>query len=170
MIQVANRQSQYQYYGYLWSYATRNYGISCNGTAIDPGVYCYQHQGALLIFSYTRQQDEIIRPYHRLDIESTPRRLELSAHVPQLHSITVTSGERNGDSNHLHIDCLFNWFFTLTTKKTSNLRLTGPLWWESTDYRWILLKKGQWYGKRFIFMASTCFVGISRTQKKEFVP
>ena len=36
--------------------------------------------------------------------------------------------ERYIVSNHRHIDCLFNNLVRLTPKKTTNLRLTGPLW------------------------------------------
>ena len=35
-------------------------------------------------------------------------------------------------SNHRQLDCLFNCLFNLTTKKTSKLHITGPLWGEST--------------------------------------
>ena len=51
--------------------------------------------------------------------------------------------------------CLFNSFFWLTTKKSSKPRITGPLWGESTGYRWIPYTKGQYCGKYFHEMTSS---------------
>ena len=44
--------------------------------------------------------------------------------------------------NHRHMDCLFISLFWLTTSKTSELSITGPLWRESIGDRWIALTKG----------------------------
>ena len=63
-----------------------------------------------------------------------------------------------GTSNHLQLDCLFDSLLTrLTTKPTSNIHITGPLWGEPQD-RWIPLTKGQKYGKHFHFMTSSRIV------------
>ena len=45
--------------------------------------------------------------------------------------ITVTSHEVYGVATHRQLKCLFNNFFNLTTNKTSNLQITGPLSGES---------------------------------------
>ena len=42
--------------------------------------------------------------------------------------IVVTSHERSGVSKHRQLDCLFSSLIRLTTQKSSNLRITGPLW------------------------------------------
>ena len=47
-------------------------------------------------------------------------------------SLQWRQNERGGVSNHQRLDCL-----------TSKLRVTGPLWGESTGDRWIALTKGQ---------------------------
>ena len=51
--------------------------------------------------------------------------------------------EHHGALNHQPFDCLFNTVFNLTSKETQKVRVTGPLWGESTGDRWILLAKGQ---------------------------
>ena len=56
---------------------------------------------------------------------------------------TVTSRKHHDVSNHRQLDFLFNTLMLITTKKTPQLRITGPLWRESTGYRWIPLTKGQ---------------------------
>ena len=45
----------------------------------------------------------------------------------------MTLHERNGVSNYRRIGCLFKGLWRLTPKKTSKLRIAGPLWEESTD-------------------------------------
>ena len=42
--------------------------------------------------------------------------------------------ERHGVSNHQPLDCLFYALFKLTSKKTSKVRVTGPLW--GKIHRW----------------------------------
>ena len=55
---------------------------------------------------------------------------------------------------HLPLHCLFSSLHRLTSKETSKLYITGPLWGESTGDRWIPLTKGQSWG--FCFMMSSC--------------
>ena len=50
--------------------------------------------------------------------------------------------ERLGVSNHQPLD-LFYALFKLTSRKTSKVRVTGPLWGKFTGDRWIFLTKGQ---------------------------
>ena len=58
-------------------------------------------------------------------------------------TITVTSHEQHGISNHWQFHCLLNhFFFRHTSKKRSNL-ITVHLWWEPTSHWWISLTKGQ---------------------------
>ena len=42
-----------------------------------------------------------------------------------------------GTAKHRQLDCLYNSFFGLTTKKTRKLCITNPLWEEFTDQWWI---------------------------------
>ena len=46
-------------------------------------------------------------------------------------------------SNQLQLDCLYNNLFRLTSKNTSVLCITSPVWRESTSIWWIPLTKGQ---------------------------
>ena len=63
--------------------------------------------------------------------------------------IKMTSHEPHIFSDHRQLDCLFNNLFKLTLKKTSKLRISGPLWVESTrDWR-IPLTEDQYCGKHF---------------------
>ena len=57
-----------------------------------------------------------------------------------------------GISNHQQFDCLFR----LTANRTSKIRITGPLWEESTSHWWIPLTKGQQFGTYFHVKASPC--------------
>ena len=50
--------------------------------------------------------------------------------------ITVISQERYGVTNHRHYDCLLSILCSLTTKNTSKLHITGPLWGEFIGDRW----------------------------------
>ena len=52
-------------------------------------------------------------------------------------SLQWRHNERDGVSNHRHLDCLFNCVFRRRSKKTSKLRVTGPLWGEFTGDWWI---------------------------------
>ena len=54
-------------------------------------------------------------------------------------SIIVTSRDRWGVSNQPQLDC----FFEAQKKNPPRLRITGPLWGESTGDRWIPLTKGR---------------------------
>ena len=51
--------------------------------------------------------------------------------------------EHHNISNHQQLNSLFSRLFNLATMETSKLRITGPLWGESTDDWWIPLTKGQ---------------------------
>ena len=46
-------------------------------------------------------------------------------------------------TNHMQLDCLFNNMFSVTSKKTSKLCITGLLWGEYISDWWIPLTKGQ---------------------------
>ena len=59
-------------------------------------------------------------------------------------------------SNHRRLDCLLNRLFRRRIQKTSKLRFPDPFWRESTGHRWIPLIKGQWCGKWFNLMTSSC--------------
>ena len=63
---------------------------------------------------------------------STPARTG-TVSTGTLHYSSVTWVSRV--PNHRHIDYLFNSWFRLTTKKTTNIRITSPL-----CYRWIPLR------------------------------
>ena len=59
--------------------------------------------------------------------------------------------ERHGVSNHGRLDCLFNYLFRHTSKKTSKFRLTGLC----EGHRWTPCTQGQWRGKCFHLMTSS---------------
>ena len=53
--------------------------------------------------------------------------------------------------NHSKIDCLFNIWLKLSTMETSKLRITVPLWLETTIHQWIpftvpVMLKATWTG------------------------
>ena len=62
---------------------------------------------------------------------------------------------RDRVSNHQPHDCLLNRLFRRRSKKTSKLRVTGPLCGEFTGDRWIPRTKGQQCGKCFHLMTSS---------------
>ena len=49
---------------------------------------------------------------------------------------TMMLNERLNISGYLSMNCLFNSLFRLTPQETSKLRITGPLWGESTKGQW----------------------------------
>ena len=60
--------------------------------------------------------------------------------VPTDHYSSAASlHQSHGISNHLEVNCFFNILFWLTTKKTTNLCITGPLWGESISDHCIAL-------------------------------
>ena len=69
---------------------------------------------------------------------------------------------RDDVSNHQPYDCLLNRLFRRRLKKTSKLCVTG-LWGEFTDDQWIPRTKGQWRGKCFHLMKSSCEFGLEST-------
>ena len=68
--------------------------------------------------------------------------------------ITVMSHEHQDTLNHQQLACLLN-SLPIPTKETSKLCITGPLWEELTNHRWIPLTKGQSYRKNFDVMTSS---------------
>ena len=62
--------------------------------------------------------------------------------------ITVTLQERHAIAKHRLPDGLFESFPRPTSKKTSKLRITDPMWRESARYRRIPVTKGQYNVKR----------------------
>ena len=62
--------------------------------------------------------------------------------VPTNQQFMVTSHGSVDVLNNRLLDCLFNILFSLTSKKISMLRITGPLWGESSDHRWIPCSNG----------------------------
>ena len=67
----------------------------------------------------------------------------------------------DGVSNHQPHEYLLNCLFRRRSKKTSKPRVTGPLCGEFTGNRWIPRTNGQWRGKCFHLMTSSCNVKIS---------
>ena len=61
----------------------------------------------------------------------------------------MTSDERYCSSNHRQLNWLFNRLLLLTTKRTPKLRITGPLWGESTGDRSIFPHKNLLTQKEF---------------------
>ena len=72
-----------------------------------------------------------------------------------LHAHYGDVTKAHGDSDHRLLKCLFNSLLGASIKGTSKIRITGPLWRESTGDRWIPLTKGQLCGKRFDVMTSS---------------
>ena len=66
--------------------------------------------------------------------------------------ITMTSHERHIVSNYWSFDCLFNSVYLRNIK----VHITGRLWGELTDDRWIPRTKGQWCWTNFHMMTSSC--------------
>ena len=64
--------------------------------------------------------------------------------------------ERDGVSNPQRLDCLLNRLFRCRSRKTSKLRVTGPLCGEFNGGRWIPRTRGQLRGKCFHLMTSSC--------------
>ena len=62
--------------------------------------------------------------------------------LSKCHNIVVTSHGRQGVSNHRHLYCLLNNLYRLTSKKTSKLRIIGPLIGESTSAWGAVMRKG----------------------------
>ena len=84
---------------------------------------CYQMNNSVLVYNRT------IFPWHVCSVATT----HFLSEVLKLQSkfcctITVTSHERHGASSHRILKWLFNSLFSQTTKKTSNLHITGSLW------------------------------------------
>ena len=73
---------------------------------------------------------------------------------PDIESGTHYMSVMHGGWNHQQLGCLLNSLLGLITKKASRLDITGPLW--STSDRWLHLTKGQWCGKPFHVMTSSC--------------
>ena len=71
--------------------------------------------------------------------------------------ITITSHDCHGVYNHRQRDCLFR----MTTKKTSKLRVTGPLWGESTDLPSQSAGDNRWFPSQRVSNAE-CMSMVSR--------
>ena len=67
----------------------------------------------------------------------------LSSHIIHGHTLQWRHNEHDGVSNHQRQGCLLNRLFRRRSKKTSNLRITGPLCGKFTGDRWIPHTKGQ---------------------------
>ena len=59
-------------------------------------------------------------------------------------SFNVPSDGQVSHPNDFRFPCMIDISWTMMTENT--FRVTGPLWGESTDHRWIPLTKGQWHG------------------------
>ena len=84
---------------------------------------CYQMNNSVLVYNRT------IFPWHICSIATT----HFLSEVLKLQNkfccmVTVTSHERHGASSNRILECFFNSIFSKTTKKTSNLHITGSLW------------------------------------------
>ena len=78
-----------------------------------------------------------------------------------MKSLEGRHNQRDGVSNHRRFDCMLKRLFRQKWKKYQSSALLGPLWWESTSDRWIFLTKGQYRGKSFHLMTSSCQMGPS---------
>ena len=65
-----------------------------------------------------------------------------SLSIVRAHCITVMTHGCTGISNHLPLDCLFNSWLRILSKK-SNVQITRFLWRKFIGDRWISLTKGQ---------------------------
>ena len=61
--------------------------------------------------------------------------------LPDNITVTVTFHECHGISNHWQLNYLFNSSFQLTSKKTSQLHITGPMSGKTTGDQWISLTR-----------------------------
>ena len=61
--------------------------------------------------------------------------------LPDNITVTVTFHECHGISNHWQLNYLFNSGFQLTSKKTSQLHITGPMSSKTTGDQWISLTR-----------------------------
>ena len=59
-------------------------------------------------------------------------------------------------SNHWQFNCLLNSLIRITTKETSKFLIIEHLWEKSTGHWWIPLTKGQYWGKCFHVVTSSC--------------
>ena len=71
--------------------------------------------------------------------------------IPQLWTLQWRHNERDGVSNHQHLDCLLNRLFSCRSNKTSKLCVTGLCEGESIGDQWTPLTKGHYRYKKFPF-------------------
>ena len=82
-----------------------------------------------------------------------PRWVNIPSNVCDIYCcIIVTSHEHHGVWNHQQLHSLVR----LTINKTSKPGIICPLGVETTFDQWLPLTKGQWYGKCFHVMISSC--------------
>ena len=82
----------------------------------------------------------LVSPRHR-QLWYCPYRMVMGNHHFSPDTITLSNKNR-GILIQPHIHCLFNSLIKLTSNITFKLRITGPLWGESIDNRWLTLTKG----------------------------
>ena len=104
-----------------------------------------------VVFIHWSQDYFFIQPINTENVKAWCRRPFVG------RSITVMSHERWAVSNHRQ-STTGNSLFMPTTRKRLKLRITGPLWGESTDGRWIPLTKGQKCEMYFHVMTSPLIV------------
>ena len=78
--------------------------------------------------------------------------------------------KRVGVSNHQTHDCLLNRLFKAQIKENIKVPRHRPLCGEFTGDRWVPRTKGQWCGKCFHVMTSSCFNIIKAQLATDFPP
>ena len=78
--------------------------------------------------------------------------------VLMYYALQWRHNERDGFSNHQPHDCLLNRLFKAQIKENIKIPRHWPLWGEFTVHRWIPRTNGQWRGKCFHLMTSSCWV------------
>ena len=94
-----------------------------------------------------------------IDRNATPTQSIPSVSVISYCPLHWRHNGNDGVSNHQPHGCLLNRLFRRRSKKTSKLRVTGLCVGNSPD-RWIPRTKGQWRGKCFHLMTSSCLIMI----------
>ena len=72
-------------------------------------------------------------------------------------SLQWRHNEHDGVLNHQPHECLLNRLFKAQIKENIKAPRHWPLWGEFTGHPWIPRTKGQWRGKCFHLMTSSCF-------------
>ena len=123
-------------------------------------LYARYNSGANAIRFCIRDDFSTQSIYLYVDVIPKPRLIfqtRLKFWVKSL-SITVTSREFHGGSNHGQLDCLFNSLFRVTTEKTSKLHITGPVWRESHVFRAVPCFLSHSYCSIVCWLSKQCYI------------